>query len=101
MKNVFNVVCAVVMAAACGESLADVRCWTEPSGFEECVYDKNYNAYGSLRYQVENVDFGKYYGESEEWGKLFSSSEMAKIRSAATKAGKTVNAYLADKLSKD
>lgn len=101
MKNILNLVCAVVMMAACGTAAADFRCWVEPDGFEECVNDKNYNAYGSLRYQVENVDFGKYYGESKEWEKLFGSSEMAKIRAAAARAGKTVNAYLADKLSKD
>lgn len=102
MRNVISLICAVAMLAASGAALADVRCWTESDGFENCVYDENYNRYGPLEHQVKNVDMSKHlWGESKEWGNLFDSSEMAKIREAAGRAGKTVNQYMADKLSKD
>lgn len=101
MKNALNLVCAVVMMVACGTALADVRCWTEPDGFEECVYDENYNRYGAIKDDVQNVDMSKFYDDDKDLEKIFGRSGLSKIRSAATREGKTVKDYIADKLSSD
>ncbi len=99
MRNVISLICAVAMLAASGAAFADWRCWTEPDGFEDCVYDKNYNAYGAIRHRILGGVLNDYYADrdNKELDKIFGYAEAAKLRSDAANAGMSVSEYLASK----
>ncbi len=101
MKNILNLICVAVALFACNAAMADVRCWTEPDGFENCVYDKNYNRYGAIKYDVQNVDMSKFYDDDKGLENIFGKSGLNKIKNAAMRDGKTVKDYIADRLSND
>lgn len=98
MKNIFNLACAVATLFVCCTASADVRCWVEPDGFEECRNDPAYDRYKDLRDERGLISVGSGDISSDDLRKFFGDSLADEIKAKAAKSGKTVRQLVADKL---
>ena len=101
MRNAISLlICTAAMLTASGTVFADVRCWMEPDGFEECRNDPAYDPYKNLRDERGLIVINAGDVSNEELERVFGGSLADEIKAKARKEGKTVRQLMAEKILK-